>query len=732
MQADTPKSEANAETPVCSPSERMMASLWPTGAIVVCFMVAYAINGLNSESAEWNVYLALGAGTPILLTALLFLERTVHIPGFVTKLHRVLAFLAILSMAVLAILLSVYSVFFAAPMLGLVCAAPYLFARQKPRKWGSFALTFLVSTVSWLAAGKMLYWSSLTETLLASPYTVFMCLVGTALTAALYFTDWKMPWIKFPALPPVLGILGRWSGYALAILVLAWPCFRTDFFTDLNALHHWSHWIGPAESIREGSWLLWDVPSQYGFLSLLTIAAMPVDNMWEALYLFQSVIVWIVAIMVYLIFQRTRRGFANALFALGMALASVCFMSGSKDLMGPQFIVSVGPMRFVWCHTLLFLVWMFLLSPTPSLRTFRWLGSFIWLVGVLWSAESGVYSTAVFGAVSGVLALQAAIKIRSEGGSWRSAFGAFLPYLLTPLTLLVIAVAGITVYYRIYLGSGPDWYAYIDYVVTYAGGQCALPIESTGPVWVLVIAFCIVSSLATTQGRTNPFSPRLAALAGIWGATWAVSSYFVSRSHPNNVNNLMPVICMILGMLPERKTPATESTSSQNILINHAAIPILSVVFLATIGNPLLMSFIQQPQHPFTPVTTSLPLLAPNTREMLARNNVTIEQPLVYNHLSIMLPMGLARDKISRQSILPTKTFLPKPIILLDGLSRKRRAVFLERYITRHHENGWLMLPKELKGIDAWLSEAIQPYYDLRKVDEDPYDILYYCTLKQK
>ena len=192
----------------------------------------------------------------------------------------------------------------------------------------------------------------------------------------------------------------------------------------------------------------------------------------------------------------------------------------------------------------------------------------------------------------------------------------------------------------------------------------------------------------------------------------------------------MPVICMVLGMLPERNTPTSESASPQNSLLHHAAIPILSVVFLATIGNPLLMGFIQQPQHPLTPVTTSLPLLAPNTREMLARNNVTIEQPLVYNHLSIMLPMGLARDKISRQSMLPTKTFLPKPIILLDGLSPERRAVFLERYIKRHQQNGWLMLPKELKGIDAWLAEAIEPYYELRKVDEDPYDNLYYCTLK--
>ena len=730
MQADTPKSEFDTESISRGKSGRVITSLWPTGVITACLLLAYAVNGLDSESAEWSVYITLGVGSPLLLAAILFLERTWRASGVVTGLHRTLAVLAILSMLVLSVLLSVYSVFLAGPVLGLVCTALYWIQHPKPRRLASFALIFLISTLSWLAAGKMLYWSSLSETLLASPYTVIMCLVGIVLAAAMYHADWKMPRFRIPVLPPVVAMLGRWSGHVLAILALAWPCFRTDFFTDLNAIHHWSHWIGPAESIREGGWLLWDVPSQYGFLSLLAIAAIPVASLWEALYLLQSVIVWAVAIMVYLIFQQNRKGFTNALFALGMALASVCFMSGSKDLIGPQFIVSVGPMRFVWCHTLLFLVWLFLLRPNTSLRAFRWIGAITWLVGVLWSAESGVYSTAVFGAASGVLALQAMFKTRDEGGSWRSVFGAFFPYLLTPVMLLAIAVAGITMYYRVYLGMGPDWYAYIDYVVTYAGGQCALPIVATGPVWVLVITFCIVSTLAAAQGKADPFSPRLAALAGIWGATWAVSSYFVSRSHPNNVNNLMPIICMVLGMVAARKTSTASSATLQESLLHHAAIPILGVVFLATMGNPLILGFMQQPQHPFTSVTTSLPLLAPNTREMLDRNGITAEQPLVYNHLGIMLPMGLARDKITRLPLLPTKTFLPKPIILLDGLSRERRAVFMERYITRHPQNGWLLIPKELKGIDAWLMEAVQSYFTLRKVDEDPYDILYYCTLK--
>jgi hypothetical protein len=38
---------------------------------------------------------------------------------------------------------------------------------------------------------------------------------------------------------------------------------------------HWSVFIGPAEMVRQGGWLLWDVPSQYGFLEYTLIVHFP-------------------------------------------------------------------------------------------------------------------------------------------------------------------------------------------------------------------------------------------------------------------------------------------------------------------------------------------------------------------------------------------------------------------------------------------------------------------------
>jgi hypothetical protein len=43
--------------------------------------------------------------------------------------------------------------------------------------------------------------------------------------------------------------------------------------------------VGPAELVRQGGWLLWDVPSHYGFLNTLVVAAVPVQSAWQAMHL---------------------------------------------------------------------------------------------------------------------------------------------------------------------------------------------------------------------------------------------------------------------------------------------------------------------------------------------------------------------------------------------------------------------------------------------------------------
>jgi hypothetical protein len=94
----------------------------------------------------------------------------------------------------------------------------------------------------------------------------------------------------------------------------------------------------------------------------------------------------------------------------------------------------------------------------------------------------------------------------------------------------------------------PDWRGYYEYATAYTGGFGAIPIDPAGNVWMPFLVFCslLVAGLYTfKRGVKDPHLPAIvAALAGIW----AVSSYFVSRSHPNNIINLTPVYCMAVAI----------------------------------------------------------------------------------------------------------------------------------------------------------------------------------------
>ncbi len=78
--------------------------------------------------------------------------------------------------------------------------------------------------------------------------------------------------------PAALGRVADLAALAtIALLAFGWekPC-------DLTAWHHWGALVGPAEMVRQGGWLLWDTPSQYGFLCPLALACFPTENAYQA------------------------------------------------------------------------------------------------------------------------------------------------------------------------------------------------------------------------------------------------------------------------------------------------------------------------------------------------------------------------------------------------------------------------------------------------------------------
>ena len=122
---------------------------------------------------------------------------------------------------------------------------------------------------------------------------------------------------------------------SLAIFVIL--SLRQDFFGDSGSALHWGLFVGPAELVRQGGWLLWDVPSQYGFLSIITIAMLPFASAWTSLYALDAALVFASACMLFFMFRSLRLGSLSIAFSLLMTVVLVYLAPGAfQVLSGPQ------------------------------------------------------------------------------------------------------------------------------------------------------------------------------------------------------------------------------------------------------------------------------------------------------------------------------------------------------------------------------------------------------------
>lgn len=706
--------------------DRLAEPLWPAGVVAaVLAMVALRLNA-QGESLEWGVYMALGFSLPPVIIGVWLLDRLQA--GSLVAISFRLAFALVAISAMLRIwwTYSFPSTFVAAPVLGACSALPYLFrkgarSRSMGQRFGLAFLAFWMSAIAWLAAARMLHWTSINKWVTNSPYSFGVaCTVLLLVTTVLF---WR------PSIP--VHPIPRWCGHLAALAIFTWFAIRTDAFFMTTSIHHWGFWIGPIESVRDGGWLLWDVPSQYGFLSILTVALMPIASAWQAVYVLQIILLLLVSFALYLMLRSWRPGVANYLFSVLVTVAAVYFMSGMvKDLSGPQPWLSVGAMRFFWCHASLVAAWWFLMRAKPAPMRYLVCGSCVWLLGVLWSSESAVYATSVFASASVVLCLQAMTAAYRNRGTWMAVSRAALPYILIPAGLLASAMLAIEAYYRFYLGHGPDWFALIEFAASYSDGFGSIAVNLTDPVWVLVILFSLASLAAAWQLRQNPMAPRLAALAGVWGAVWTTASYYVSRSHPNNVNNLAPVFCMAIAMLiPVLKTYAPRPVVHA---ARHAVLPLLFVVLCAPFGHPSFPLLFKKPQPNRTHVEAILPPLDESARTLLESAGAKPDDPLACNYKSALLPMPLSVDQATGKTQFFEHTWLPQPIIMLIVLPPQRRAVYLDRCMERWQRSGWLLVARSYKSFDDALRQRIATHYDIREVKGNREWRLFWCQYRGK
>jgi len=395
-------------------------------------------------------------------------------------------------------------------------------------------VTALASLISWLTIYPLLNWRLISGFLedSPSPYLIYAC---TAIVVIGWFIHSKKVTLtrNHPAI--------RWSLLAVALSIFFYLSFRTDALFIPGSEYHWEYFVGPIRTIRNGGWLLYDAPSQYGFLNILFASLLPIPSSWQSFYIFQSTILFITSSAILILLCSIGK---NSFSTKGLIFLLVMgsFFFADPTWICPTPYPSSSVTRFFSCYLLL------CLSFIPKQYSCRVLIISIgWLIGILWSAESCLYSTVIY--FFYIVADVASCK------SWENIKLTLIKYFIHSFTLLFASLAIIAAYYQLELGHLPNFLSHFDYAVGYASGYGYVPFPLNGPGNIMLLIFLGLGLLTLASLRTPANETMAASLACAAGCIWAVGSYYLGRPVPQNITAMFPLLatCVLIGLLQARR-----------------------------------------------------------------------------------------------------------------------------------------------------------------------------------
>jgi hypothetical protein len=440
---------------------------------------------------------------------------------------------------------------------------------------------------------------------------------------------------------------------------------------------HWDYFIGPVQTVRSGGWLLWDTPSQYGFLNILLTALIPFRSAWDSFYFFQAATLFAAAGL----FYRFLHHYSHAGRLISLALVITSFFLAYPTLIGPAPFPSSSAVRFLWCYALLYFSASIFLKPAPSMRTFVRRGTFLWLAAVLWSAESAIYATPIFFAP---VLLYFLLRFLSEGHSILTERESW--NLVTfPLAILALTLLGISTIYYLAIGHVPDFEMFWMYGSGYAAGFGGIPMNWDGPIWIFALVF-LVASAGLRAVLTDHFSAEGPAgiIIAVMACIWATASYYIGRAVPNNVVALFPLICFALA-ITLRSIASSARISPAAIAV---ALPIFSLAMATPIWNEKVFSVIRGLRPYPQSMESRLPAPDSSLTALMARAQIDVNSPVVYYSNSSVMPVDIANGTThSRET-----RWLPTPLTLLEEpVPLYRQSIILERFFQRHPKSGYFI-----------------------------------------
>ncbi len=313
--------------------------------------------------------------------------------------------------------------------------------------------------------------------------------------------------------------------------------------------HHWGAYIGPSETLLSGARVLYDIPAQYGLGPTLLIASSCKENCWVGMYwittLTSIIYIFIVLGAARILGRTSFNSWAYGLILLAASAAGL-FWTSYPPLMGaPLSFPSTGGLRFIpLAALLLFILWRESRSDERPPR--RFYGHALWCFGAIWSPEAAFYSSFVWWPY---LLWSAA---RSGVRPFRSAVLACGEALAVALVFLALSIS---IYYSVY-GVTPSVDVYAAYVANLTG---PLPVNPRGSIWFFGFTIIAGITVAVRLIRSRSHDREFASVFVCLLSLYAVFSYYLGRSHDNNILNLMPF--MVLVLIAVQNSPGSSALS---------------------------------------------------------------------------------------------------------------------------------------------------------------------------
>ena len=317
-----------------------------------------------------------------------------------------------------------------------------------------------------------------------------------------------------------------------ALVALGVGAYSAPFninFTGHLAWHHWGAYLSPAESLLAGGVPYRDFPIQYGIGPTFLLAAACRNDCWSSMFdvvvIANALYCGILAVCATLLTAGQGRGI-RMLSVAAMVCATLMWTAFPSNFGTALATPSVAGLRFLPLAFQLVFILYHERYPTQSKR----FGHVIWVFNLGWSIEAAAFSSLLWWPW---LALRAAQQSDGSNQNW----SIVVRYALIGTAALVSGMFLLSAVSRISFGEWPELISVIAYFENPPGRWPANPF---GPVWLVVmIALMAIGALTwrDMHNRGTLYACLIAMLAAF--------SYYISRSHDNNILNLMPFVLMV-------------------------------------------------------------------------------------------------------------------------------------------------------------------------------------------